>query len=76
MAAHIAEERNARCGGVEAAAYALGGAAGVLEVQGLVGEGGGPLLDAELSAVAVVAGDDLGEPLLQTVDVAHADTAR
>ena len=64
-----------RCGGVEAASDALRGVAGVLEVQCLVGERGGPLLDAELSAVAVVAGDDLGEALLQTVDVAHADTA-
>jgi hypothetical protein len=42
----------------------------------LVGERGGPLLDAELPAVAVVAGDDLGEALVQPVDVARADSAR
>jgi hypothetical protein len=64
-----------RCGGVEAAAYALGGAAGVLEVQRLVGERGGPLLDAKLSAVAVIACDDLGEARVQAIDVGHADTA-
>jgi hypothetical protein len=64
------------CGGVEVAAYALGGAAGVLKVERFVGECGGPVLDAELAAVAVVAGDEIGEALLEAVDVAHADTAR
>jgi hypothetical protein len=51
----------------------LGGSADVLEDQGLAGEAGGALLDAKLSAVAVVAGNDRREPLLETVDVAHAD---
>lgn len=63
-------------GGVETAAYPLRGAARVLEVERLVGECCGLLLDARLPAVSVVAGDDLGEALVQPVDVAHADPAR
>ncbi len=60
---------------VQIVADPLVGCFGVLQVQCLVGECGGALLDAALPAVAVVAGDDLGEALLQTVDIAHADAA-
>ncbi len=57
------------------AADPLGGAAGVLEAQGLFGEGGGTLFDLERASVAVAAGDDGSELALQSLGVAHADSA-
>ncbi|MGV9608858.1 hypothetical protein ACWDR2_34755 [Streptomyces sp. NPDC003631] len=52
------------CAAVEVAAYAFGGAAGLLQFQRGVCESDGVVFDVELSAVAVVAGNDFGEALL------------